>query len=421
MQPANGPIKEKLELFTALCLLVAWVGLTFSPALVEIFSTAAIFLWFLLRFKTKKILSFFHPAMLWTLGIYFTLCLVSVFFSDYPDRSLRGMVKIFQFSAIFVIVADTFREEKYRRWFEWVTLCVFTVLILNGIWQYVTGVDFIRGFHAQPSGAGYRIQASFKSYGLLASYLISVLPLIIVLGFKAWTADGKKRRAVFIWIVAVAGFFILLLTRSRGAILALTAGLGLFLLWRKYWKILFVFILLIGTVVWCVPKDTLIHKDSEGKEQSVIERFHLWDRAAQVIQARPWTGIGINTYAAAHDQYDRRKNWRVRGYYAHNGYLQMAAETGVPSLLVFLLFIFFYFKYSFFRTGNSEARIGFVTRSALLIGALNFLLFMGVDTIFHNDQSVTVFWYVLGVQYSYLVSLAKTAHEPSSSEAPGGN
>ena len=86
----------------------------------------------------------------------------------------------------------------------------------------------------------------------------------------------------------------------------------------------------------------------------------------------------------------------MRNYYAHNGYLQIAAETGLPALACFLAFLFFYFRNGFrFLVGDSG---GIEKRSltGVLAGMLSFLILGAIDTIFHNTQSVMGFWFLAG-------------------------
>ena len=148
----------------------------------------------------------------------------------------------------------------------------------------------------------------------------------------------------------------------------------------------------------------MIHLDIDSKEQSLVERLYLWDRAAHVIKARPWTGTGINTYAVAHQKYDKTQNWRVKNYYAHNGYLQMAAEIGIPGLFLFLLFLLNFFKISLKKIKDwlrsSKPEQGFPLLG-ICLGVLNFLILTLVDTILHNPPSIKLFWYLSALAFVY--------------------
>ena len=165
--------------------------------------------------------------------------------------------------------------------------------------------------------------------------------------------------------------------------------------------------MIVAAVVFVLPKNVLIHLDIESKEQSLVERFYLWDRAIHVIEARPLTGTGINTYAVAHQKYDKTQNWRVKNYYAHNGYLQMGAEIGIPGLFLFLLFLLNFFKISLKNIKDwlrgSKPEQGFPL-IGICFGVLNFLILVLVDTILHNPPSVKLFWYLSALAFAYAPS-----------------
>ncbi|MCM8775718.1 MAG: O-antigen ligase family protein, partial [Candidatus Omnitrophica bacterium] len=208
------------------------------------------------------------------------------------------------------------------------------------------------------------------------------------------------------WLRAVHAFliagclYLLFLTRSRGAILSFILGFMVVLLLHRKYVMIFV-LLAAGTVsLFVLPQRMTIHLDADGREQSIVERYYLWHRAWDVIEARPWTGTGINTYAVSHQKYDQTKNWRVQNYYAHNGYLQLAAETGLPSLILFLAFLIQYFRGALKRSVPSS-QDGDILRFGILAGILNFLIFAGIDTVLHNPQPVMTFWYLMGLQTAY--------------------
>ena len=141
----------------------------------------------------------------------------------------------------------------------------------------------------------------------------------------------------------------------------------------------------------------IIHLDADNREQSLVERYYLWDRALNVIRAKPFGGTGINTYAAAHAKYDKTQNWRVRNYYAHNGYLQTAAETGLIGLGLLLAGLWLLLRRGLHRVrdyGNAPIS---VRLWAVLTGVFAFLIMSLVDTVMHNNQSVKLFWLWLGL------------------------
>lgn len=387
--------------FYSLCFF--WASLTFSKALMEISFVFALIFWIFWRFRTVSSLASLMPKSLWiSFAGFFLLNVLSYFWSEDPKASFRGIFKALESAFLFIMVLDVFDTRKRLRFFEKVFMGVMAFTVINGLWQYFMGKDLLRGFVAEASHAGVRVTAAFHSYGKLAAFLIITIPFLASL----WHYRTRHSLLLGLWkilyVLTLAGSLaILFFTRSRGAFVAFFAGLIFYLLWQRRWIMLLVLAMLTGTALLALPKTMVLHLDADLKEQSLVERYYLWDRALNVIKAKPLTGTGINTYASSHAKYDKTQNWRVRDYYAHNGYLQLAAETGLPSLGLLLFFFLRYFYLSFKQIEilpifRQRDKLG-----GLLIGLLNFLVFVLVDTIFHNPQTVLIFWYFLALQWAY--------------------
>ena len=305
-------------------------------------------------------------------------------------------MKVLQQVSLFWIAADALHTSERQRTAFRVLTFVFIGLGLDGIWQYAFGKDLIRQIAFEPASAGPRISACFKNYGLLASFVITFLPLLAINLERKTPVHSLGNLAG-----SLLGCLLLFWTRLRGAWIAFVGGIC-FHIWNTKKRVYLLWVILAaGAILFFLPRSMVVHLDSESKEQSLIERFYLWDRAAQVILARPWTGTGINTYSVAHQEYDKRKNWRVRNYYAHNGYLQIAAETGLPSLFCLLAFLFLYFKETFAALKKIPEGLERRTLLAFLTGSVSFLILAVIDTIFHNPQTVMGFWFLLGWGAAY--------------------
>lgn len=386
-------------------LLTIWGAVVFSKAFMEVGVVTALISWVLWHLQERKWDAAADKRFLWFLLAFFIWSALSYFWSEAPKQSARGIQKVGEQVLIFFLVTDVFRDRKSLSLWEKVFFAFCILAAVNGWFQFLTGKDFIRHFPMEHSGSGYRVSGSFKTYGLFANYLICVLPVLAGFAVHFYKKKAEAWRLAGILAIFFASLALLYLTRSRGAMLAFVAG-GLFaLIYQKNIKLLLAGVVAVGLVIAVMPKHELIHLDIERKEQSIVERVYLWDRALNVIKAKPLTGTGINTYAVAHQKYDTTQSWRVKNYYAHNGYLQMGAETGIPGVAIFVIFLLFYlFVTHQTLCGLAKARdTEFIyILGGLSVGVLNFLAMSMADTVMHNPPSIKFFWFLLAVHAAYL-------------------
>lgn len=393
----TGLLRQKAVSFRACCfysLLVFAFSITFSNALAEISSTAAIVFFFLAAFQEgRRPLGDQDRLMLAALGGYTLIVLLSLTWSEARHASLRGIIKVVQEVLIFLAAAEVLRKEK-GTFIESFFAAVLAVTVLNCFFQYLAGWDFLRGNPYVASSAGRRITASFKTYTQLGCFLTMVIPYIAA---TAWRYPVLSRRRLAYLAIAGAGCVCLYLTRSRGAACSLILAFFFFLLLRRNFKLLALLALCAAGILALTPRSMILHLDVTNKEQSLVERMYLWERALNVIEAKPLTGTGINTYLTAHAKYDKKHNWRVVNYYAHNGYLQMAAEVGIPGVSFFLIFLIRTLYTGWRSIRNSPDINVWMPLAGLWIGTLAFMIFAAVDTGLHNIQAVLPFFLVLGL------------------------
>jgi O-antigen ligase len=388
-------------------LLVLWASTTFSMALMQIMIVVAILLWSvsLVRSRSMKteIRELFDqngacPPVLWVpLALFFFWVLLSFFASEYPKESFRGVLKIAKPMLVFFMAADLFRDGSNRRKFDLAFLVTFLMVSVDSSIQYAFGKSILRGYPAQESGAGLRLVGPFGDFGKMGSYLILVIPVFALRFASEFKSASTRKKSFYALALALSAFILLYLTRCRGPVVALAVSFFALFLFKRWFKAIAVGVLLFLVMLAVTPKEMIFHLDADYKEQSIVERVELWKRALDVIDSKPWIGTGINTYDVAHEKYDTRQNWRVRGYYAHNGYLQLAAEIGVPGILFFLAFLVF-----FFRRGIQGARAvrGLPeewTILGLMTGLLAFLIYALSDTNLQSPQPLMAFWFMAGV------------------------
>ena len=178
------------------------------------------------------------------------------------------------------------------------------------------------------------------------------------------------------------GIFILIHTYSRGGwIFFILAIILLTILLKKF---LFLAFSLLITIVLGFKIDFfkfLIFKDAG--------RFELWDISLKMIKAHPLLGNGIGTFMALFRSFSPTRNIS----YAHNCFLQLWAEAGLISLVIFLLFIFKTLNEGFLfykKTKNPLFAI-------LVCAIVAYLCHSFFDNHFFSSQLAFLFWVLIGL------------------------
>ena len=123
-----------------------------------------------------------------------------------------------------------------------------------------------------------------------------------------------------------------------------------------------------------------------------------------MIKAHPLIGVGANTYMKNYKQYKEHPEYRnivTTDYmYAHNNFLQMAAEIGLIGLVIFfwLLYKLFSECRNIYRSLNDDfLKVLSLSLSACLIA---FLVNGLTESSLYYSRVAVLFWYIMGFSIS---------------------
>ena len=147
--------------------------------------------------------------------------------------------------------------------------------------------------------------------------------------------DKTKLFAAAAWLSLAIGFSLMAYSVARGSIVGLLVGIVfVFLVTGRPalpFLIRFVASAICGALLSTVIADPAIPTEREfGATGSVQARYYLWELAISYVREAPWVGIGPMHFA-------HRVNSEAA--HPHNVYLQIAAEFGVPMLLLVLAMV----------------------------------------------------------------------------------
>jgi putative inorganic carbon (HCO3(-)) transporter len=174
---------------------------------------------------------------------------------------------------------------------------------------------------------------------VMGGYLSILLPISMAVMIFNWKQLSWSNR-VFVVIITVIMSGFLILTKSRGAWLAFGAIVLLIILlrWRWGWLTLPASGIASVIVLYSVGITRVLETLSYNDAFNGIEgRLEIWSRAIYMIQDFPFTGIGMGSFMRVADTlYPFFLMGPGKIVHAHNLFLQIAVDLGLPGLIAWL-------------------------------------------------------------------------------------
>ncbi|HQY32087.1 MAG TPA: O-antigen ligase family protein, partial [Thermomicrobiales bacterium] len=159
-------------------------------------------------------------------------------------------------------------------------------------------------------------------------------------------SDQLRNYRLLCGIGALAAIGTALLTQSRGGLLGLIVGCAVLgLLWLPSLpRPLVVGSAIATSVVVAIGITGLVllapwsvrHEMVTVANWAERERTAHWAAAWEMLVAHPWFGIGAGAFSEQFRTFTTDWRFRISRGHAHNAYLQVAAEAGLLSLMVYL-------------------------------------------------------------------------------------
>lgn len=386
------------------CLYAIVFAAPFSKSISEIGITLAIAVWITQKLLNRD-LKLAHIELGIALAVFVIATLPSFSNTAYTSLSIKALfTKVLKYVLLCVVMADTIRTKERLKDLLTVAFLSIVIITIDGYVQhYLTRVDLLHNYPSFSSRLTHMAGGFFRGYptasfpypnDLAAWILLALLPLACITLF-----DMKKSGFRYLTgFVSVALFYLFFLAKARGAWM----GLGISMLYiafskRKLWIVLLLVLVLSASVL---VKTEMTH--AIFATGSLSDRVSMLGTSWQIFAKHPIIGNGLNTFFVNFKKY-RNDEWKdKKGSYAHNCYLQMAADTGIVGLAGFLFLIASYFqvairalkviKDDFFRTALW----------GISIGVFAFLVHSFFDTNLYSLNLATLFWFAIGTSLAII-------------------
>lgn len=269
-----------------------------------------------------------RPVTVCVLGLFLAVVLSFLAQVDFANVFSQGVdfAKMVLYYVLFVGLVNT--SARLRTFLFWMLVFATTTIALAVLQYhgYITLPNLnqtIDGAKDAATGADKHIIRLCGS-GIFhdPNELGVLISVSVVLGLY-WASDLSSGPARLLWLAPLALFFYAMsLTQSRGALLALLAGLTVFLVSRHGWRTA----LLLG--VFLVPALFMSlgdrQTDLSTQEGTAQDRIQIWSDAVMTMRQAPLFGVGREVFA------------KQEGLVAHNSYLQCFVELGAFGGMLFL-------------------------------------------------------------------------------------
>ena len=241
---------------------------------------------------------------------------------------------------------------------------------------------------------------------VLAGALVMLLPFHLASALVAGAANGRRRTALLQWGLAALCLTVIGLTQSRGGYLAAAAAiLVVMMLGTRSRRIGMTLLLAIGStgvlaLIAYSGLPNLAHLSGDGTLGGWSGRMEIWQQTWRAIHDFPFTGAGIGSFTTTIPLLYPLKS-DISGYpHAHNLFLQIAFDLGLPGLIAYLSLLF---NVTIMAVGllQSDGASPVSSPRFLAIGALGALTALCVhgllDSVMWGTRLAIVPWFFFGV------------------------
>lgn len=351
--------------------------------------------WIIATLRKKQ--KFWHSTSVGKiLGVFIFLMFLSFLFGavqfgeDYFKANIWGFKRWITPFLCFYYASNLIRDrESFKQ-----ALIIILLIVPTMAWLGLKGMGEVWHY-----SYAVRLRGSLGHSNTLAAFIVYYLFLHLGIAL----VNIKNVYYWLLFLVLFPGIKGLLYTFSRGGYIGFcVAASFIAFMYRKALAgvVIFIFLFLFfnqsflpqavqerlaGTFI---EDPNVIYGEAEVLDTSSERRIKIWEGAFKMIAESPFLGLGFATFRYAIPYYTDVYA-RVD---AHNAYLLMAAENGLPALLVYLFMLGYLFRVSYRIYKNSSDKL----YQGVALGYMSSIVGTLVVNLFgsrmYGQELVTYFW-----------------------------
>lgn len=331
-----------------------------------------------------------------------------------------AVIKLFIYLVFFAAALNFLNTSRRYRRLTFAVITFGALIAAFAIFQKLVNPDKIYG-------ARETVQASIFGPFVNGHHFAALMEMTLglSLGLMYGRSVRKELRVIFLLAAVLMGVAIIM-TGSRGGLLSFIGVLGfvtVLSLTKKgkgetedaggQTKFLLIgggmaFLLLMAGVGLMLSGDSAMRGIGLGDVGTDLStgRFHYWHVAFEVFKHDPLLGAGLDAFGVAFTQHDTW-NGVFRLENAHNDYLQVLAEAGVPGFICIVGFIFLLFKQGLENIRSTTDKFYRSAATGALAGCFGVMIHSFFDFPLRTPANVLVFLLMASL---VLVSVKHSRH-----------
>jgi len=301
----------------------------------------------------------------------------------------------------------------------WIYKAVFAVAVLSSLGGLLQ-------FASDPHRDLLHRITGFMSQWMTYSGLL-MLALVILTAYGLCNGLRNHKWVIF---AAMPICLALIISQTRNAWMGTIAGIGALILLRKPRAILVLLVAMVA--LYFVSPASIkqrLHSGLDAQDSTTRTRIECFWTSMRMIQDNPWFGVGPKNVKYEALKYRREHEFPDWVYqHMHNNILQIAAETGIPGLILWLWFMvrLAWDALRCYRdvnarqsTAGEESGKEAMVASAAALGAWIAFMIAGMTEFNFGDSEVlTLFLFIASAPYAFMQKRSEVSGSEVSRSIP---
>jgi|ERR1019366_1300501 O-antigen ligase len=247
-------------------------------------------------------------------------------------------------------------------------------------------------------GTGFRAGWVLGDANYFTIAALATLPI----AFELLLMSRKRWEKLYLFGCMFLTFFTITLGASRGGFFGMVTEIIYLIVRSGISKKNLVRIMVTAIPLVILLPNSPVHRlisPTPNDNSSVESHVVGWMAGLNMLTVHPFFGIGLANYKAEVAKYDKTGLAAANPHIAHNAYLEIAAEMGIPAGLVYLIFLGTTLR-SLETTRKRALAAHSKVLASIALGMGASLLGPSVAIFFVSGQYTRMFWFILVVSMS---------------------